>query len=167
MGKITKRMAVIGTTTALAIGGGLAWAAWTASGSGSGNAQAGSAQTLTVSTVAPSGTLSPNSSVDLTFTVTNPNPYNVSITTITATSIVVDSGHNVAHDLGGTPVPACNVADSVGFVLPSDFAPFTVSKNHGTATPTLGGALIMNNAANDGCQGATFTVTLALTGASA
>lgn len=153
MRKITKRIAVIGTTTALAIGGGLAWAAWTATGGGSGGAQATSAQALVASPGTATNAVYPGGSSNVVFTVANPNPYAVNLTAVGGGAIAVDSGH-----------AGCNLSSV-------SFTPQSVSVSvpaNATAVPvTLTNALSMTPAGNDDCQGATFTVTLTLSGQSA
>ncbi|HEV8065021.1 MAG TPA: hypothetical protein VGP46_09325, partial [Acidimicrobiales bacterium] len=84
-----KRKFFIGGAAAVAavlVGGGVAFAAWSASGSGTGSALAYTAQTVTVNTVAltsSSASLYPGGPAgNVYFTVTNPNPYAVKITNI-------------------------------------------------------------------------------------
>ena len=75
MGKVEgRKKRIIGTTVALvAIGGGAAFAYWTASGSGSKTTAAGDSKSFTITSTVAGDPLSPNGPVQtFTFTVTNP-----------------------------------------------------------------------------------------------
>lgn len=163
MGKMKKRIAVIGTVSALAIGGGLAWASWTSDGSGTAAAQAGQAAGLSVATSPKpqvNGNLSPNiDPLGITLTVTNANSYKVKITKIKLTKITVtgfepdgttaDAGTTCSGSTasGSAPLTSAN-AGNTGIQLTSDGAsdanPFEYTltadlvlnaKGSGSATP--------------------------------
>ena len=135
----------------------VAFAAWTANGTGSAESKAKSAQALTINTVTATAALYPTGTANLTYTVTNPNDYKVNITLVEPNgAITVDAGHS-----------GCNVA-SVTLSAASFAQNFDVNGAGATsATQTLTGAVAMSNAALDACQGATFTIPLKVTGASA
>jgi hypothetical protein len=131
-----------------------AYAAWTTNGTGTASAKAGTATPLTTSAVAvTTGLLYPNGPAgDVKITINNPNPYPVLVTqiasggTVTAaggTGACTTTGVTFTTQSGSFPVPATN-----------------------SATFTLAGAASMSSASQDGCQNATFTIPVALTGAS-
>lgn len=148
---------------ALAIAGsvvGVAIAAWTTGGSGSGQASAGSASAMTISAGTPSSSLYPTASADVAATISNPNPYKVHVSSIALGAVTVDGGHS-----------GCNTA-SVSVTSPQDNSgsgwdvPAKSGAVNGSLAVDLANAISMSNAANDSCQGATFTVALTATGAS-
>lgn len=144
-----KKTAIVGGTVAALMGGGVAFAAWTTTGIGTGSAVAGSAQSLVVTTTQATG-LVPNGTVNVPFTVRNPNSYQVTLNTVSLGDVTVDSGH------GG-----CLVSSVTGATLPdTDVIP------GGATSPSRNFVVAMSNAANDACQGATFTFTLTASGAS-
>jgi hypothetical protein len=141
----------------LLLGTGTAVAYWAAAGAGSGTAAAGTAQPLsTVTTSASvSSLLYPGGpAADVTLAVQNPNPYPV-----TVTGVAVDGAVTATGGIG-----TC-ATHGVSLVAPTGGLPFTVSPS-ATATVTLSGAATMSTAAENGCQGATFTLPVSLTGAS-
>ncbi|GIJ51274.1 hypothetical protein Val02_81600 [Virgisporangium aliadipatigenens] len=162
MRKITKRVAVIGAVSSLALGGGVAWAAWTVSGSGTGSAAAGSALELTATGNTGTTLLYPGATADLAFTVSNPNPFPVNVTSVTAGEapvITVDSGHSGCA--------ATNVEFVTGAALAGTVLVPAKTTSNGTASGSVTGALRMIPDAANACQGATFTVNFSLSGASA
>jgi hypothetical protein len=135
---------------------GVAVAAWTSGGSGSGQAQAGSAASLTISAGTPSSSLYPLGSADVAASIGNSNPFKVHISSITLGSITVDAGHS-----------GCNTSSlSVTSPQTNGGSGWDVAAS-GNLTVHLANAISMDNTANDACQGATFTVALTATGASA
>jgi hypothetical protein len=151
-GKFTKRIAVIGTVAALAVGGGVAWAAWLATGGGTGSASAGSATELTATVTTVSG-LYPGATANVTVTINNPNPYPVAVTEITGVVTTTASASN------------CDPA-SVVFAVPAGETYGAVPAN-GSAPILLENAISMpNNTADNDCQGQSFTVTVNIKGAS-
>jgi hypothetical protein len=155
--KIKKRWFAAGVAAvSLALGGGIAYAAWSASGAGSGAARALTAQGLTINAVAPGGTgasLYPGGPAGwVYFSITNPNPYSISIT----------------HLSWGTPVsadtancPSSNISLDAG-------APTSVSlpvpANGTSGAFQVFGVLDMSHSAPDGCQGVVFNVPVTVTG---
>ena len=139
---------------------GVAIAAWTTGGSGSGQASAGTAASMSISAGTPSSSLYPMASADVAAVVSNPNPYKVHVSSIGLGAITVDGGHS-----------GCNTG-SVSVTSPQDNSgsgwdvPAKSGAVNGTLNVDLANAISMSNAANDSCQGATFTVALTATGAS-
>jgi hypothetical protein len=146
-----------GVVTVLVLGvAGLVYAAWTTNGSGSGYAKAGSAQVLTTVDVSASttATLYPGATGDVLLKVNNPNSYPVRVTDVTGNgAITVDAGH----------AAGC-VSTGVTFTNQTGKA-IDIAANAQTQV-TLTGAAKMTNASDNGCQGATFTIPVTLTGAS-
>lgn len=154
---MTTRKRIIGVGVALltVAAAGLAYAAWTTSGSGSGYAKAGTAQQLTTVDVSASTTptLYPGSNGDVRIQISNPNPYPVRVTAIAGNgAITADAGH-----------PGC-VTTGVSFANQTGLT-IDIAANS-NATQALTGAASMTNASDNGCQGATFTIPVTLTGAS-
>ncbi|GAA3449410.1 hypothetical protein [Dactylosporangium matsuzakiense] len=147
--RITKRTAVIGTVSAVALAGGIAYAAWTINGSGTASASSGSAVDVSFAPGTVAGPLYPNgAAVDVHASGTNGNPFPVDFTI---------SGGAVATTKAG-----CN-ADSVHFTASGVQHMAATS----TAVDYIVGQVSMDNTADNACQGATFTITLTGTGASA
>jgi hypothetical protein len=157
MGFISRKkvVALAGVTT-VAVGGVVAYAAWSASGTGSATVSATSAVSLGVADGTSTTLLFPTGSGDLKATVSNTNPYKVAVTGVTQNgSITVDSGHST-----------CTVS-SVTFSAPDlSSSGIVLAATSGSYTITFHNEVSMDNTANDACQGATFTVPLKFTGAS-
>jgi hypothetical protein len=148
MRKNIKRSAVVGGTVAVLFGAGVAFAAWTNTGDGSGSVTADTAKPLTVTLSGVSG-LVPTKSVDVPFTVDNTNKYDVKLTNAHLQTVAV------------TGAPGCDPAVITGSdVTLSDVV--TAGQQSGQQTFPV----TMSNAATNACQGATFTVTLRVTGLS-
>ena len=145
-------VAVVALATA-----GLVSAAWLANGTGSGYAKAGTASSLTTVDVSASTTASlyPGVSGNVTLRVSNNNPYPVRVTGVSngTGSISPDAGH-----AAGCTTTGVTFSNQTGLAI-------DVPAN-GATTATLNGAASMSNASSDGCQGATFTIPVNLTGAS-
>jgi hypothetical protein len=157
-----KLFAAVATTAALVVAC-IAVAAWLTSGSGSGYAKAGTAQALSTldASASTSATLYPGASGDVTLKVSNPNPFPVRVSGVslngTNADIAADAGHASCSPTG------------VSFTSPGSVSLDVPAKSGGTngsATATLSGAVSMSNASADGCQGATFTIPVTLSGAS-
>jgi len=148
---------------ALAIAGsvvGVAIAAWTTGGSGSGQASAGSAGSMTISAGTPSSSLYPTASADVAATISNPNPYKVHVGSIALGAVTVDGGHSGCNT-GSLSVTSPQDNSGSGWDVPAKSGAV-----NGSLNVDLTSAISMSNAANDSCQGATFTVALTATGAS-
>jgi hypothetical protein len=155
-----KRMALVLTLLIAGSVIGVAIAAWTTGGSGSGQASAGTAASMTISAGTPSSSLYPTASADIAAAISNSNPYNVHVSSVALGAVTVDGGHS-----------GCNTA-SVSITSPQDNGgsgwdvPAKSGGVNGSLSIDLANAISMSNAANDSCQGATFTVALTATGAS-
>ena len=153
--QVSRKLAVATTAVAL-IAVGLVYAAWTTNGTGSGYAKAGTAQALTTVDVSASttATLYPGGpDGDVTIRISNPNTYPVTVTGVTGSgAITPDAGHASCTTTGVTFTDQTGLSISV----PAS----------GATTETLSGAASMSNASVNGCQGATFTIPVTLSGAS-
>ena len=158
-GRRVLRVAAAGATMVgvLAMAG-TATARWTTSGSGSGTgATAGGLARLTTTAVTASGTaLAPNGSAPLTLRVANPS--NVAVT---VTSVTLDGSRSITSTgaIGTCANPALSVSSS-------GWSGVTVPANGTSGTITIPGAVAMGAGADNGCQGATFTIPVTLTGTS-
>ena len=139
---------------------GVAFAAWTSGGSGSAQAQAGSAASLTVSAGTPGSSLYPTASADVAAAIGNPNPYKVHVSSIALGAVTVDAGHSSCNTSSVT-VTTLETNSGSGWDVPAK-----VGAVNGSLNVDLANAISMSNAANDSCQGATFSVALTATGAS-
>jgi hypothetical protein len=158
-----RRLTIVAAVAATLVAAGLVFAAWITSGSGSSYARAGSSQALSTldASADTSATLYPGVTGDVTLKVSNPNPFPVRVTGVslngTNADITPDGGH-----------PSCSPT-GVSFTNQSGLSidvPAKSGGTNGTATATLSDAVSMSNASADGCQGATFTIPVTLTGAS-
>jgi hypothetical protein len=149
-----KRKAVgLAAGIAVALGATAAFAAWTVGGGGTGTASAVSAVDLTTSVAATTPELYPGiTGADLYLTVDNPNPFPVDITSVNANGAAVpDAGH-----------PTCV---TTGVTFSTTAVTETVAAN-GSSSFTVAG-VAMDNTSDNGCQGATFTIPVTFTAASA
>lgn len=138
---------------------GSALAMWTTSGTGTGSAAAATSLALTTTAVTPAGTLlHPGGSGDLRITISNPNPF-----AVTVTSVAAGAGSITSDKVGcsGATTGVSLATQNGSWVVPAK-----VGAVNGTATVLLANALSMSNASDTTCQGAVFTVPVALTGAS-
>lgn len=153
-----RRFAIFFVAFTAMVGGAFAFAAWTSSGTGdSQDVTAGTAATLVVSPVTPAvAGLVPLGSKVSAFKVTNNNTYQVTLATVTVSSITVT---------GGT---GCTSANADLSTVVNASAVGTVVAGGGTAvtSPNFTVTVSMGAASDNGCQGATFTPNLAVDGAS-
>jgi hypothetical protein len=158
--QVSRKVAVLTTVMALAIVG-LVFAAWTTTGTGSGYAKAGTAQALSTVDVSASttATLYPGGPAgDVTIRVSNPNTYPVTVTGVTGSgAITADAGHASCTTTG------VSFTDQTGLSIS---VPAKSGAVNGETQTTLSGAASMSNASVNGCQGATFTIPVTLSGAS-
>lgn len=144
---------VLGTVAgAVLLPTGIAHAYWRTAGIGTGTASGGILSPLVAQTATAAGaTLGPGGSGTLTVTVTNPNPVDVTVTAV--------SGNGTVGAGGG-------LGSCTNFVVavqtPTAGLPVTVPAG-ATVTLTLAHGIAMTSADN-GCQGASFTVPVTLTG---
>ena len=157
--RVSRKLAVLTTMAALTVVG-LVYAAWTTNGTGSGYAKAGTAQALSTVDVSAStsATLYPGGPAgDVKIRISNPNSYPVTVTSVNGSgTITADAGHPTCTTTGVSftdqPVSISVPAKSGGV--------------NGETETTLSGAASMSNASSNGCQGATFTIPVTLSGAS-
>ena len=171
-GVLRRRTGVVAGIFVLLFGGGVAVASWTTTGTGQGSAQAASVSGLLVSAGSPVGALYPlpadttpatgygsGTVGSVATTVANPNPFPVMITSATVGSVTT------------SPQPGRTCA--AGSVLPTTGAPIalsppvTLAANSAPTAVVVPGALYMISTAENGCQGASFSVPVTVTGASA
>lgn len=162
MRNISKKRSLVTVTVVLVVLGavGLVYAQWLASGNGQGFAKAGKAASLSTLDVSArvstsSGVLYPGASGDVLIQVHNPNPYPVTVTKVsTGTGAVTASGGTGTCTTSGVSL---NSPQSVSIEVPAE---------GDSAEEVLAGAAQMSNSSDDGCQGATFTIPVELTGVS-
>lgn len=118
---------------------------------GTGTVSLASVKTITASAATISGALYPGGTADLAVTIAN--PYN----NLALTVVGVAAAGTVTTGASGCTTTGVSVVTTPTSISPSSVAA-------GATTPiTLTGAVQMSSAASSGCQGATFTVPLAIT----
>ncbi|HEY3763868.1 MAG TPA: hypothetical protein VGL44_01820 [Gaiellales bacterium] len=142
----------------LLVAGSVAYAAWTVNGGGTGTASATSAVPLTLSAGTPSTSLYPGGSADVDTSAANSNPFPVSVSSVALDTTQGTNGFSVDAGHSG-----CNLG-SLSFTTDNDG--WSIPAN-GSIDIDAAGDIAMSTAANDSCQGATFTVYLTATAASA
>ena len=158
-----KRAGIVAMTGVLMLGSGVAMASWTHSGSGTAKAQATTATSITVTPGSPVGLLYPKPTTgyptsavgSIYATVANPNDYPVQVTSVTVGTITITP-------LAGKTCAAGSVIASVPGPMPLA-TPMTLAANSAPTALTVPGAIEMIAAAEDGCQGATFSVPVTVT----
>lgn len=155
-----RRRLVASTVWLLVLGvAALVYAAWTTNGSGSAYAKAGTAQNLsTIDVSASVGTLPnalyPGTNGDVLIKIHNPNPFAVKVTQVAANGAV-------------TATAGAGTCTTTGVTLNSPIATeIEVPASSDSASTTLSAAAHMSSASENGCQGATFTIPVTLTGTS-
>jgi hypothetical protein len=147
----------VAAVTAALIGGGVAFASWSASGSGTGSALADTEQTVTVNAVAlpaSSASLYPGGPAgNVYFTVTNPNPYAIKITNITWGTPV-----------SGNPSACASSMISVDPGAPTSGLNLQVPANGTSPEIQVNAVLDLSASAGDSCQGNGFTVPVTVSG---
>jgi hypothetical protein len=133
----------------VALGGGIAYAYWATTGSGSGTASAGT-MTISVEAIAggdsPTGTLIPGGSADAIVRVNNPNSFHVTLT----------------HAVGNGAIAASNGCDASGVSF-TDQNSLAVDLIPGSTLVHVAGAVSMSTSVPSSCQGATFSIPVAVT----
>lgn len=158
-----RRMLALAATCSALIVTGLVFAAWLTSGSGSATAKAGSSQALSTvdASASTNATLYPGVTGDVTVKISNPNPFAIRVTSVALngqnSDITADGGHASCSPTG------VSFSNQTGLSVD---VPAKSGGTNGTATATLTGAASMSNASADGCQGATFTIPVTLSGSS-
>mgnify|MGYP006270785965 CR=1 FL=1 len=139
----------IGTGALLALG--VAYAAWTATGSGAGASGATVALALTTvdASALTSAQLYPGGTGDVLVKLHNPNPFSVTVTSITGNGAITS-------DKGA----ACNASTGVTFTGRNDLS--AVVGAGATTTVTLANAASMGATSANECQGAVFSIPIAI-----
>jgi hypothetical protein len=150
IGNHAKRSAGIAAVVAGLLGAGVAFAAWTSNGAGTGTATATTATPLVITQSASASGLYPTGQVSVPFTVKNNNPYSVTLATAKASGFSVDAAHS-----------ACAVSALSGVDQTLSDVITT-----GSTSAAKNMVIKMDNTAADACQGATFSFTITVTGAS-
>jgi hypothetical protein len=159
----SRKLLVFVAVGATVVASGLVFAAWLTTGSGSATAKAGSSEALSVldASASTSATLYPGVTGDVTLKVSNPNPFPVRVTSValngTNADIAPDASHSACSPTG------VSFTNQTGLTVD---VPAKSGGTNGTATATLTGAASMSNASANGCQGATFTIPVTLSGSS-
>lgn len=162
-----RRAAVVFGVSVLMLGGGVAFAAWTNSGTGDANARATTATSLVVTAGTPASTLYPEPAGGygdpmvgaIYTTVANSNAYPVRVTTVSigTVSVTPQAGRTCA---AGSVVPTSGTPVTLA-------TPITLAAGSSATALTVPNAVRMIATAEDGCQGASFSAPVTLTGASA
>lgn len=158
-----RALLALGATSSVLIVSAFVFAAWLAPGSGSGYAKAGSSQALSTldASASTSATLYPGADGDVTVKISNPNAFPVRITSVSLdgddSDIEPDGSHASCSPTG------VSFTDQTGLTID---VPAKSGGTNGSATGTLTGAAHMSNASANGCQGATFTIPVSMSGAS-
>jgi hypothetical protein len=154
-----RRVAIVGITGALVLGGaGAAFAYFTSSGSGTGQATVGSATQWTVTAGAPSGTMLPGSgTTTIVYTIQNASTGNQkdegdSVVMATSGSDVTSHGVDVPGCLASWFTPTIGTDNATG-------VDFTPSQQE---TVTVSVAMTDAAANQDACEGVTPDVTLSV-----
>jgi hypothetical protein len=135
---------------AILAGGGIAYSQWTATVDGYGEAKATSAQSLTVEAASGTADLYPGfAGGDVHFEITNPNPYPVTYTQMTVNSVTTNN----------TDCPP----GSIVVTSPASFS-LRVATSADPVPESIDDVVEMLFGAPDECQGATYTISLTLTG---
>jgi len=150
----SSKKAIIGSVLATGVvaGAGLAWANWSGNATGTGNAKARTAATVTITAATGADDLYPGAQGDIDFTLSNNNPYPVTFTEWTATTIVT------SPNAAGCPSSNVTVNDTGSISIP-------VAAGASNLAASIDDVVTMLYTAPDACQGQTFAITLALTGA--
>ncbi len=148
-----RKIAIVALGATAVLGAGVAFAAWTVGGGGTGTATATSSLNLTTSVATTTAAVYPGiTGSDLYLTVNNPNPFAVAITSVNANgAATADAGH-----------PGC-VTTGVSYTTTAVAQTIAASGSASFTVPSVS----MSNASDTGCQGATFTIPVTFTAASA
>jgi hypothetical protein len=152
---LKQKIAAAGAATAIAVGAGVAYASWTADGTGTGSAKAGTSAANTITSAAPTSSLYPTTSSDVSAVLNNSNSYKVHVSSISLDTTKGTGGFDVDTTQGAKDT-GCNLS-SLSFTTQS--AGWDVAKS-GTTPVDLTNAISMDNTANDKCQGDFFVVHL-------
>jgi hypothetical protein len=149
MQKLRRKLTLMGAVLALFLLGSVVFAAWLVTGEGNGAAQAVTADDLVVQPGTTSADLYPGADGDVNLSIENPNAFDVEVQTIVADGAVT------------TTAPGCNTT-GVSFTDQTGITGMTVAAG-ATINVSLDDAASMNNSSDNACQGATFSVPVAVT----
>lgn len=145
-------LALVGSVAAI----GIAIAAFDSSGQGDGIALSGSMLPVTVAATVggdtPSTLLQPGSTADVILRVTNSNAASVTLTAVTGNGTITASG-----GIGSCPT------GSTGVTFTDQTSLSTTIPASSTVLIHLAGAASMSSSSLSGCQGATFSIPVAVT----
>jgi hypothetical protein len=155
----TRRAAALGVANLAVIGGGLAFANWSANGVGTVGTTAGTSKAVTapVGSVSSTGAtaLVPGGSGQVAVTINNPNAFPVKVSSITIT------GTPAPASVSGAKNASCTTANSLVTLAAGTFTTTSTSiPANSDGTVVTNGAInpvSMGLASDDGCQSATFT----------
>jgi hypothetical protein len=138
---------------------GVAYAYWQTMGSGSDSdtGSNGLSAFHTTATVAQGALLYPGGSAPLTVNVDNTgNTY-----ALTVTSVALDGSRSITVDAGHS---ASCLTTAISVSTPAAWAGITVAPNSSSGATTIPTAVSMGPGADNGCQGAIFSIPVTLTG---
>ncbi|MEW1918559.1 hypothetical protein [Pseudarthrobacter oxydans] len=142
-----RKKRIIGTTVALvAIGGGAAFAYWTAAGTGSATTKADTSKNFTITSKITGEPLSPGGPIQtVEYTVTNPG---TGVQKLSNVVVTIANDNNSAW----TPTSGCSAADFQ--IVSPTFTPVEIAPNGGTTTGTVTLQMINRDTNQDGCKNA-------------
>lgn len=147
----------VGTALAFVVGTGTAWAYYGGmvkqTGTGSATPVAATALSIAATGSVSTGLFPGGPGADVTISVTNPHSVPVRVTSASSAGAVV-----------ATPLAGRTCAThGVTLATPTSGLPATIPAG-GTASITLAGLAKMGTSAENGCQGATFTIPIQVVG---
>ncbi len=151
-----QKLAIVAASATVVAGVGVGLAAWSTSGSGTAYSKAATASAITLgdASAATTADLYPGSTGALKLKVTNPNVFPVQITAVTGSGAITSSA-GATCDAGS----GVTVTNQTGLSL-------AVAAG-ATETFSLAGAVSMSTSVVNACQGATFSIPVTVTAASA
>lgn len=159
---LTRGVCLLGAPVIALCLGGVSYAYWAATATGTAEVRAATAQPLTVSAVAaPTATLYPGKTEDLSFTLANSNPYGVTLTTLTAVTVTSSDAEACPAESITLPATVTTAMAAGGYTLPS---PISVAAGATGVPATLTGFVTMATSAPNGCQGKSFSFALTFSG---
>jgi hypothetical protein len=167
MGKMKKRLAVIGAVSVLAIGGGIAWAAWNADATGNASATSGSAEGNLTLQATVTGQLVPGATRDLSITVTNSNEFPVKLNAVSLTGITVTPGDQGCTGANSGIELVQNGVGVASIPLTDKSVDAKTGGTAGTTVLSFPGAIKMTNNSDDTCQSKDFSFAFSVDGESA
>ncbi len=151
---MSRRFAFVLGAWVLLSGIGIAWAALSSSGAGSSTVLTGNMSAVTVAAVsggdAPATQLQPGGTAEVILRVRNPNSYPVVLHSITGNGTIVATG-----GIGSCDTPNVTFVDQPSVALPIP--------GNSTTLVRLASAVSMASTAPTGCQGALFSIPVAIT----